>query len=356
MAQHPGAPFNAQIAEEAAEWFVEFRTGDVDEAGRRAFDSWVRRSQEHLRAYLEYAAIWNESGALDPEHRLDVSALIELAESSGNIIPLGSESIEAQPGTVSLAHREAVPSTLWKSARRISRWTIAATVACLAVGSGTVYWFQARGANTYATDVGEQRSIRLSDGSTIEINSRSRLRVDFSDAQRTVELLEGQALFEVAKDPRRPFVVRSGDANVRAVGTQFDVYKKNNGTVVTVLEGKVAVNAAGFLGASTPTLSAGERLTVAPRTKPIPERVDVAAATAWRHRQLVFDSMPLARVAEEFNRYSTRPLIVEEDVGSELQLSGVFTTDPEFLIHYLRERSDVAVFETTDEIRIVRRR
>lgn len=356
MAQHPGAPFNAQIAEEAAEWFVEFRTGDVDDAGRRAFDSWVRRSQEHLRAYLEYAAIWNESGALDPEHRLDVCALIELARSSDNIVHLGLEdaAVERAPGPE--GHRRALPSGLQKSTRRTSRWAIAASIACLALGSAMVYWFQARGIDTYATAVGEQRSIRLSDGSTVEINSRSRLRVDFSEAQRTVELLEGQALFEVAKDARRPFVVRSGDANVRAVGTQFDVYKKAIGTVVTVVEGQVAVNTAGSSGTNAPTLSAGERLTVAPRSQPIPERVDVAAATAWRQRQLVFDSVPLAEVAEEFNRYSARPLRVEEGVGSELQLSGVFTTDPEFLIRYLRERSDVAVFETTDEIRIVRRR
>lgn len=358
MAQHPGAPFNAQIAEEAAEWFIEFRTGDVDDAGRQAFDRWVRRSQEHLRAYLEYAAIWNESGALNAAHHLDADALIKLASSADNVVHLDREDAGIQPTPAAAVHQQPAPST--RTARKTSRWAIAASVAFLALGSAAVYLFQARSANTYATGVGEQRSIRLVDGSTIEINSRSRLRVAFSDAQRTVELLEGQALFDVAKDSSRPFVVRSGDASVRAVGTQFDVYKKSGGTVVTVVEGKVAVAAAGSSNGQLPTLSAGERLMVAPQTEtraaPIPERVDVAAATAWRQRQLVFDSVPLAQVAEEFNRYSERPLIVEEGAGDVLQLSGVFTTDPEFLIRYLRERSDVTVYESTAEIRIVRHR
>ncbi len=76
---HDRIRINTQISEEAAEWFVEFRTGDMDAAGRRAFDSWVRSSPEHLRAYLEIAAIWNEGGSLDVHKELNVDALISLA-------------------------------------------------------------------------------------------------------------------------------------------------------------------------------------------------------------------------------------------------------------------------------------
>jgi hypothetical protein len=95
--------------------------------------------------------------------------------------------------------------------------------------------------NVYATGIGEQRTVTLSDGSTVELNSQSRLRVAFHPHERDVELLEGQALFHVAHDRTRPFLVQSEGAKVRAVGTQFDVYRKSDGTVITVVEGRVAV-------------------------------------------------------------------------------------------------------------------
>src|SRR5258706_2080307 len=94
---------------------------------------------------------------------------------------------------------------------------------------------------SYSTDVGEQRSLVLEDGSTVELNSRSRIRVAFNNTERSVHLMEGQALFHVARNPARPFVVHSGSARVRAVGTEFDVYRRATGTVVTVVEGRVAV-------------------------------------------------------------------------------------------------------------------
>ena len=375
MPIHERSRLNAQISEEAAEWFVEFRTGDLDAAGRQAFDAWVRSSPEHLRAYLEVAAIWNEAGSVDARHELDIDALISLATTQGNLVvlqPLASESprsvrSKAQPGS---------KSRFWSA--------VAASVVFLTVCTGALTWLYVQSAHTYESQVGERRSIRLVDGSTIELNSRSRVRIDFSHASRTVQLLEGQALFHVAKDSSRPFVVNSDGTRVRAVGTQFDVYKKGSGTIVTVVEGVVAVakaeRAAGS-GVRTPDaaqsaarssqappnrgsidealqaaimLTAGQQLTVSERMAPRPVLVNVAAATAWTQRQLVLDSAPLEEVAEEFNRYSERKLVVEDAGQKELRLSGVFATDPDFLIRYLKERPDITVHETDDEIRILR--
>jgi transmembrane sensor len=377
---------NAQISEEAAEWFIEFRTGDIDAAGRRAFDVWVRSSQEHLRAYLEIAAIWNEGGSLDARRALDVDTLISLAQE--NVVPLEVRSSAApDSGLGSLTRKAEESAQRAKPTLTRSRLVaIAASVALLICATTTLLWLQSYRAPTFATDVGEQRSIRLPDGSTVELNSRSRVRVHFTEAERAVDLLEGQALFQVAKNPARPFIVRSDDTRVRAVGTQFDVYKKRGGTIVTVVEGKVAILAAdnADAGAVKPSgrespvsrsgsqfdgngrgvsppelhaailLSAGEQLTVTAKTAPRPARVNVAAATAWTQRQLVLESAPLAEVAEEFNRYSTRKLVVEDSASHELRLSGVFETDPDFLIRYLRERPDITVHETDREIRIIR--
>lgn len=373
MAHDKRAKFNTQISEEAAEWFVEFRLGDIDAESRRAFDAWVRTSPEHLRAYLEVAAVWNEGGSLDAERSLDVGTLMALAHTDQNVVSLDVGSSERVLLTQSA---EAAPARgIWRRP-----FAAAASVAAIVIAAAVFVLFQLYGAPTYATAVGEQRSIRLADGSTVELNSRSRLRVKFTDAERMVELLEGQALFQVAKNPARPFIVRAGNAHVRAVGTQFDVNRRRNDTVVTVIEGRVAVLTAddaysGEVGTirgpddrNTPSgskhtsnpgsaggvfLAAGEQLRVTTQPPAAPTRVNVVAATAWTQRQLVLESALLRDVAEEFNRYSTRKLVIEDSASKELRLSGVFATDPEFLIRYLRERNDVTVVETQSEIRII---
>ena len=327
--------FNAQISEEASEWFVEFRSGELDAAGRRAFDAWIRTSPEHLRAYLEVAAIWNEGASLTAHSDLDSDGLIALARRAGNVISLNVE----PPQTIRPPQRP----RLW----------LAAGLAIFVLGCAVAAFWRFDREPVYAASVGERRILRLEDGSTVELNSRSRIRVRFSAGERAVELLEGQALFQVAKDTRRPFVVCIDELQVRAVGTQFDVNRKTTGTTVTVVEGRVAVEDA-VKHSQTLALSAGDQLTLNGRTpRPQPQHASPAAATAWTQGQVVLDSATLTDVAEEFNRYSARSLTVEERGGRPLRLSGVFATDPDFLLRYLRRRPDITVQESATEIRII---
>ena len=220
------------------------------------------------------------------------------------------------------------------------------------------------------TGIGEQRSIVLDDGSTVELNARSRLRVHFSQAERTVDLIDGQALFRVKKDLSRPFIVVGSGTRVQAIGTQFDVYRKSTGTTVTVVEGRVAVTrasvptaAAGSIDtnasreAEVPTfLSAGEQLTVSARTAPHAVRADIAAATAWTQHKLVFNETPLSEAVAEFNRYNSRQLIIEDASLAAYHIRGHFEArDPDRLLQFLRERFDVDVRERGNEIRISRK-
>ena len=186
----------------------------------------------------------------------------------------------------------------------------------------------------------------------MELNSRSRIRVRFADAERSVDLLAGQALFRVAKDKMRPFVVRSGDASIRAVGTEFDVYQKRQGTVITVIEGRVSVGDS--------LLAAGEQLTVASTPTSTsaarPVHANIAAATAWTQRQLVFESATLADVADEINRYNDRQLVIDDAGLNDFHISGVFSsTDPASLVRFLRTRRDIIINETGDVIHVSRR-
>ncbi len=364
MERQMRARFNMQIYEEACEWFIECRAGDLGDASGSELDRWLRKSPEHLSAYLEVAAIWSEGPSLDPSRKWDLDALIsQAAEDPGNIVTLTRAPRSfASPETTSVGPGEGVVRELNNLERRSASplrrrvFLIAASVATLTLMAGAAVWFALSRVPVYLTTTGEQRSLALSDGSTIELNSRSKIQVRYSGHERTVDLLEGQALFHVAKDGARPFFVRSGEMSVRAVGTQFDVYKKSSGTVVTVVEGRVAVLTGSeepVPGTSDSILAAGEQVVVTQKTLRKTEHPNVGSATAWTKRQLVFDSASLAEVAEEFNRYNERKLVIDPAVLGKFHISGVFSsTDPASLIRFLRQRPGSRIVETSSEIRI----
>jgi transmembrane sensor len=341
---------HAAVVAEASEWFIDFRAGDVDGEARVRFIEWLRRSPEHIQAYLEVSGVWSELPSSDPEGRFDIAALIARARNEPDVIRL-SQVIPRLPPTPAVAEPRVV--------RKLSRRPVlaAAALALLTSITALFLWIDADTARSYSTAIGEQRTIQLLDGSTVELNARSRIQVRLSDHRRDVALLEGQALFRVAKDKQRPFVVQAGDAQVRAVGTEFDVYKKQTGTVVTVVEGRVETYS-GSAGADAAAviLSAGEQLTVLPHAVTQPTRADTVAATAWVQKRLIFEETPLSEVAEDFNRYNRRPLAIDDAQLQTLKISGVYSsTDPTSLINFLRSQNSITVIETENQVRVVRR-
>jgi transmembrane sensor len=238
------------------------------------------------------------------------------------------------------------------------------------VAGGLLAWQQFVRAPSYATDIGEQRSIRLADDSTLELNARSRVRIRYSETERGVELIEGQVLARVAKEAARPFIIRSGDAEVRAVGTVFDVYRRVSGTTVTVVEGTVAVSAMGGkadprpdggatdrrMQAANLLVHAGEQVRMTHLGQVEPMKADVATATAWTQRQLVFQRATLTEVVEEFNRYNPRQMVILDSALADTRISGVFSsTDPTSLLLFVRSLPEFKVEETATEIRITRK-
>jgi transmembrane sensor len=351
---------NEQIYQEACEWFVEFRSGDLNDGGRRKFDRWARKSPEHMAAYLEIAAIWDEGAKLDSEQNWDAETLMMegAAAEATNVVRLPNP-----------PERTDQQSRRWKFSR--VRFRVAASVAAVGCALSALMLYQNLRIPSYSTMVGEQRSITLEDGSVIDINSHSKIRVRYSAHERKVELLEGQALFHVAKNRARPFFVISGTMQVRAVGTEFDVDQKLGGTVVSVVEGRVAVllRSQGLGGESinlhnvpiipassdSPSifLSAGEQALVTPVAIRKAAHPNIAIATSWIQRELEFESASLSEVAEEFNRYNKRPLIIEDPSLYDFHITGVFSSsDPASLIRFLRERPGVRVTETESEIRV----
>jgi transmembrane sensor len=341
---------HAAVVAEASEWFIDFRAGDVDDGARLRFIEWLRRSPEHIQAYLEVSGVWSELPSSDPEGRFDIESLIARARNEPDVIPL-SQVIPRLPALPPAGEPRALRK-LWR--RPV---LAAAALALLASITALVLWIDSDTAHSYSTGIGEQRTIQLADGSTVELNARSRVKIRLTDRRRDVALIEGQALFRVAKDKQRPFVVRAGDAQVRAVGTEFDVYKKHAETVVTVVEGRVETySGADGADAAAITLSAGEQLTVLPHAMTKPTRADTLAATAWVQKRLIFEETPLNEVAEEFNRYNRRPLTIDDAQLQTLKISGVYSsTDPASLINFLRSQHSINVIETENQVRVVRR-
>lgn len=344
---HPG------IVAEASAWFIEFRAGDVNGEARLHFINWLRRSPEHIQAYLEVSGAWDELPASDPDGKIDIGSLLARARSEIDVIELSPPG--TRPPRTPLPAKPRLNPRTWSQGQRRTALATAA-IALLALVTVRI-WLGGDRADAYSTGIGEQRTIALPDGSTVELNARSSLRVHLTDQQRDVALLEGQALFRVVKDAQRPFVVRAGDAQVRAVGTEFDVYRKEGETVVTVVEGRVETyDDSGRGGQGAIVLSAGEQLSVVPHTVTRPTRADPSVATAWLQKRLIFEETPLNEVAEEFNRYNRRPLSIEDRELKMLKISGVYSsTDPASLINFLRSQSSIQVVETDKNVRIVRR-
>jgi transmembrane sensor len=337
------------IIAEASSWFIEFRAGDVDGDARARFIEWLRRSPEHIHAYLEIAGVWAELPTSDPAGKIDIEALIARARGEPDVISLSPDRPRSTPATSVVK-----PYTSWWGSRRSA--VALAAVVLLAVAA-TLFLGRDKSGGSYSTGIGEQRTVQLMDGSTVELNARSAIQVRLTENQRDVTLLEGQALFRVAKDKLRPFVVRAGDAQVRAVGTEFDVYKKQTATVVTVVEGRVETyDESDSPGTAAVVLSAGEQLTVLPHVVTKPTRTDTAVATAWLQRRLIFEETPLSDVAEEFNRYNRRPLTIDDSELEKLRISGVYSsTDPASLINFLRSQNSIQVVETEKQVRVLRR-
>jgi transmembrane sensor len=351
---------NSQILEEASTWFVELSEGHLTDKVREQFSDWLRASPEHVRAYLQISALWEDAPLLGKGAE-DVEALIARTRAAGNVVRVGKD---RQPLSV-------------RSRRFVTPWRSALAASLVLVAIGITFWLQQRG--VYETAIGEQRSLTLADGSTIELNAQSRVRVHFTAAERSIDLLEGQVLFHVTHDAARPFIVHSGAASVRAVGTQFDVDRLSGETIVTVVEGRVAVlpdsllqpasaNAVdrsapsisapdfalpGLGGARGLLLTAGEQVTLTAQATSRPTRTDVAAAIAWTQRKLVFASSSLTQVADEYNRHHKKRIVIRDPQLSSFLVGGVFSaTDSRAFVAFLRAQPNLTVHETDTEIEI----
>ncbi|MDO9246433.1 MAG: FecR domain-containing protein [Phenylobacterium sp.] len=290
---------DARATSEAADWFARLGARSVTNSDVANFDIW-RRDPRNDAAYARIEALWRKADRLkgDPE----IEAVAEMA-----IRPK-----KPPPPTKPVSGLKLPPATV--------KWTSLTVLACVAVAlASQPIW---RG-ELYATETGEQRVVSLSDGSQIKLDTRTRLRVRFTKNARQIELEGGQALFTVAHDAKRPFLVDAGDTVVRAVGTRFDVRRDNHDVRVVLVQGVVEVHDEKAPASAPVRLQAGEMLT--PKaTGMTPRAADIEAATGWTQGRIVLRSVPLSQAVAEVNRYSHDRLELEPGPIGATQVSGVF--------------------------------
>ena len=341
-------PSSAVIEDAAIAWLTE-RDDGFSPAREREFAQWLRADPRHAATVARLEQTLGLLGAL-PEFRSEINTAFDRAAPVVAFPPATTE----QP-------------TLAPAPRRWSRtFAWAGLAAALAFGS-FVGWRTLRPppAIHYTTTVAGYERARLDDGSTLELNAASAVRVQFTPAERRVQLESGEAHFAVAHDTARPFIVSAGPIAVRAVGTAFNVRYTAGGDIeVTVTEGKVSVSGVERVDPNALSaaifVSAGQRI-VLPHHAPPPtvEQVDPAtlrAALAWQSRLADFADAPLADVIARFNARSRIQLFLADDKLADRRIGGTFALDEAEAFVRLLERDGEIVGERRGDTEIHLRR
>lgn len=179
----------------------------------------------------------------------------------------------------------------------------------------------------YETQTGEQRTLALADGSKVTLNTDTRLSVTYSRNRRYIQFNHGEAIFQVAHDTTRPFVVETGTQRVTALGTVFLVRSDPSAMQVALFSGKVELLSKD--NAATPSgmiLKPGERATVRVGLSPIVDRPSSEVITAWQRQEIVFSDVTLSEAINELNRYSRLQIFVADSGIASLKVAGVFQT------------------------------
>jgi transmembrane sensor len=314
----------SEIDNEAFAWVVRQRVRALNRADLAAFDAWYAADIRHRGAYARALAIDNA---------------VQIA-TGDRVVP----DAEQARGLVASRRRNLVLGGL---------------AAGMALVAGKFGYSALHQGTVLTTAKGEFRRVPLQDKSIASINSGSQIEVSFTRHQRRIDLRKGEAWFEVAKDKSKPFIVAAGDALIRAVGTAFSVRRLAAGSEVLVTEGTVEVWSRDGTAARR-LVTAGEHAFLADDAKAIPvtrQPDEVNRRLAWREGKLVLTRQTLGEAVADFNRYSTRTIVIVDPALQDKRLIGQYQLDaPELFARDVSLILDVPVEITAEKILIGRAR
>jgi len=318
----------------------------------------VRLSSDHAtdQDWIAFAAwLEEDDGNSDVYHRVaDLADFVaDHRDACNDEWRTGEETVSNVAGVANLRPSNARP----RSGRKYLAGFVAVAATFLFVMAGIPYFFsEPPSAQEYSAGYASPRLVTLQDGSKIHLNVNSKIEVFFDDKERRINLSYGEVLFDVVKDPGRPFSVEAGDSRIQVLGTAFNVLRHNGEMIVTVSHGVVDVSANVSEPSTRPftrqRLTAGEQLRHREGSLQADVlNIDINAALAWREGRLVYDEATLQEVADDLNRYFPTPIKLDERVLA-YSFSGTLKTDDLNTILLLLEDS-VPVKVTRTGARIV---
>lgn len=347
---------SGDVREDAAAFSDALRQHPADSQLHLEWERWCQLSPEHAAAYASVNRSYGEARAA--------------TAASQALMALHSQTLSR----VSSRNRQRNHRQVLGAAGLAATLVIAAMAAWFSGGSwerlvqmqdNTLHAL--RGDIVYRTAPGERLVVTLRDGTLLTLNTDSRAVVQYRDGTRGVNLVNGQALFEVARDPRHPFVVTAGGRKVTALGTAFDVRVSRDQFAVTLIEGRISVEpdapantAATNAGQAVvrAELSPGEQMVVAAEVAaPVIRKADTKRAISWRDGQVIFKDDPLAQAIGEINRYGGRRIVLADESLRDLRISGAFNTgNTSGFVATLTSYFDVRVVESDAQQIVLARR
>ena len=344
-------PENKSIQTQASEWLAKLDAEQPSKRDLADFKQWVNADSAHRIAFEELVEFWDEMNILTQAvlpRELLTNGLLANELAANKLLP--EQPIQRRPWYASM-----------QTVMGAALLAIAAVVATITM--------QLPSTTIYTTGVGEQKTVQLADNSIVQLNTNSRLEVHYSDSTRRLTLSQGEAHFDVAHNPNRPFEVYAGQGLVRAIGTAFTVHIRKIDIEVIVTEGTVELDRAAQPNIETnitvdqnantiakPTVkaSAGSVLTY---DKDLLNDVELMVASqlekqlSWREGMLVFKGEPLQNVVDEVSRYTNLKIIIPERSAREMKVGGLFKVgDTESLFEALRDGFDIHVKEVSNDV------
>ncbi len=268
------------LIREALHWFAVLRDDEVTAEDHQAFEHWKNQSAAHTAAWERAATLWSAFAPVEAELRQS------------------------------------------RNKKLNRRAFIASGLGMIIAGTGSYLFYRNGLFADFSTSAGETRLLTLTDGSVVELGSRSALSVNYSGNQRRLTLHWGEAYFTVASEPR-PFIVTVNDGETRALGTRFNIRTDGNLVTVAVTEHAVEVSLPGL---TSEQLNSGWQLAYKPDEILPAEPVDIGNVEAWRRGRLIYNNTPLRSVLNDIERYRGGYIVLTDKRLGALQVSAAFST------------------------------